>query len=104
MSQNLSSENEFYVHENKNSSSEFNGKALSLTLKRKRLVARELACVAGGILVSWALSWRRSRHAERVVKPRGNFKLTCIPTLPSAPPPKQYSTPTQVPPATRATR
>ena len=93
MSQNLSSENEFYVHENKNSCSEFNGKALSLTLKRKRLVARKLACVAGGILVSWALSWRRSRHAKRVVKPRGNFKSTCIPTLPSAPLPKQYSTP-----------
>ena len=66
---------------------------ISLTLKRKRLAARKLACVAGGILVSGALSWRRSRHAKRVATPRGNFKLICIPTLLAAPPSKQYSTP-----------
>ena len=78
--------------------------ALSLTLKQKRLAARKLACVAGGIRVSGPLSWRRSLHAKRVAKPRGNFKLTCIPTLLAAPPSKQYSTPTQVPPAAQATR
>ena len=44
---------------------QIHGIALSLTLKRKRLVARKLACVAGGTLVSGALSWRRSRHAKR---------------------------------------
>ena len=80
----------------------FHGIALSLTLKWTRLAARKLACVAGGILVSGALSWRRSRHAKRVATPRGNFKLTCIPTLLAAPPSKQYSTPTQVPPAAQA--
>ena len=31
-----------------------------------------------------------------------DFKLTCIPTLLAAPPPKQYSTPTLMPPATKA--
>ena len=36
-------------------------------------------------------------------KPRGrDFKLTCIPTLLAAPPPKQYSSPTLIPPATQA--
>ena len=101
--QNPSCENKFYVHENK-THFQIHGIALSLTLKRKHLAARKLACVAGGILVSGALSWRRSRHAKRVAKPRGNFKLICIPSLLAAPPPKQYSTPTQVPPAAQATR
>ena len=55
---------------------QIHGIALSLTLKWKRLAAQKLACVAGGILVSGVLSWRRSRHAKRVERPRGNFKLT----------------------------
>ena len=46
--------------------------------------------------------WRPSRHAKRVAKPRGIFKLTCIPTLLAAPLPKQYNTPTQFPPAAQA--
>ena len=46
--------------------------------------------------------WWRSRHAKRVAKPRGIFKLTCIPTLLAAPLPKQYNTPTQFPPAAQA--
>ena len=33
---------------------------------------------------------------------RRDFKLTCIPTLLAAPPPKQYSTPTLIPLATQA--
>ena len=37
----------------------------------------ELTCVAGRILVSGALSWRRSRHEKRAAKPRGKIKLTC---------------------------
>ena len=46
--------------------------------------------------------WRPSRHAKRVAKQRGIFKLTCIPTLLAAPLPKQYNTPTQFPPAAQA--
>ena len=37
-----------------------------------------------------------------MAKPRGIFKLTCIPTLLAAPLPKQYNTPTQFPPAAQA--
>ena len=43
--------------------------------------------------LSGVVFWRRSRHAKRVAKPRGIFKLTCIPTLLAAPRPKQYNTP-----------
>ena len=60
-------------------------------------------CVAGGILVPGELFWRRSCHEKWA--PRGkiliDFKLTCIPTLLAAPPPKQYSTPTLIPSATQ---
>ena len=42
-------------------------------------------------------SERRRREGESKI-----FKLTCIPTLLAAPPPKQYSTPTLIPPATQA--
>ena len=43
-------------------------------------------------------SERRLREGESQI-----FKLTCIPTLLAAPPPKQYSTTTLIPPATQAT-
>ena len=42
-------------------------------------------------------SERRRREGESKI-----FKLTCIPTLLAAPPPKQYSTSTLIPPATQA--
>ena len=61
-----------------------------------------VACVAGGILAPGVLSWRRSRHAKRVAKPQGS-KLTCIPTLLTAPWTNQYNTPTLISSATQAT-
>ena len=61
----------------------------------------------------WELFGWRSRHAKRAANPRGIFAcgktakenpfiMTCITTLLVAPPPKQYNTPTLIPPATHA--
>ena len=67
-----------------------------------KTIKSPLACVA-----SWRDSCARGTFIpmpregfSRAGKPRG--KLTCIPTLLEAPPPKQYSTPSLIPPATKA--
>ena len=68
------------------------------------LVLRDIAGVVGGILVPRVL---RSRRAKRAAKPQEIFASGEAarenPTLLAAPPPKQYSTLTLIPPATLAT-
>ena len=71
-----------------------------------RTCALQVACVAGGILVPVEPFLTTEPPCEvsgEAARENPRFKLTCIPTLLTAPPPKQYSTPTHIPPATQAT-
>ena len=73
-----------------------------LSEKMHATIPKSIACLACGILVLLVRdSWRVSCDSWDSCA-RDTF-LTCIPSLPVAPPPNQHSTPTLMPPATQAT-